>query len=216
MKNFFEKAKNLAGLTALGAMSVVSQGKLEASELNIAKAQTKIVETRFDAKIKIAKTEAEKEKLRNEKEVALAEAELREAKAQDADEKKLTKPAAPAGELGASAKDTSNKKVAFRKVETDDGKGNRTVAFEGTRDGANLVKEEINANRPGIMPGNNVGLGGVVYGPDGRVGMYPNGAMSPENQYENDNGNRLRDIPPYIRRTPPPENVDTGSRLRGN
>ena len=64
---------------------------------------------------------------------------------------------ASGGEIGSTyAKDTTNKKVAFRKIETDDGKGNKTVAFEGTRDGAKLAREEININRPtpnGIVNG---------------------------------------------------------------
>jgi hypothetical protein len=149
---------------ALGA-SAFTPGA-QASELNIAKAQTKIVATRFDAKIKIAKNPAEKAKLEAEKEVALAEAELREAKAQDADEKKLTKPAAPAGEIGASVKDTTNKKVAFRERITDKDGNTTERAFEGTRDGANLEKAKINANRPVEIihsPGNNMSPDGVTY-----------------------------------------------------
>lgn len=164
MENSWKKGPlgNMARKVALGVGLATSlAGGAEASQLDLAKAQTRIEL----AQLKLKKAKTPKEISKAEEELVLAKGKLEEAKAKEMDERVNKTTSGSINNIGVAPKNKAETRVTHRKIQIKDDAGNVIgEAEEGSKDWANLEKKRIGANkhRPVFVvnPPNNAGSRG--------------------------------------------------------
>jgi hypothetical protein len=193
MENFGKKFGNkLRTAVALGAAAAFSGGALEASQFDIAKAQTAVTM----AELKLKNANSPKDKIKAEEALTLAKARVEEAKAKDADEKAVKED----GTTVSFSKDNSVKKVVGEEVEVDIIKDGQVIGKKklvtGTKEYVKYQKDmaKIDAQKAKYSnPNVNYDYNGTFTTPDGRIiydGHAGNGRVpdvGPENHPYNPN-----------------------------